>query len=107
MQATSGRIPDLAHVPVSSGPTPVVSPLPALLSGTTWEDGEPLPITDRLELTLDNVSSVRVDLDRARWTCGVLAVQSDGPAVVLLDGRSAVRRVGVGEGDQELTVPCR
>lgn len=107
VRAESLAIPDVVHVPAISGPTPVVSPLPALLSEVTWEDGEALPVEDQLNLRLSNVSSVRVSLARARWSCGGLSIESDGPAVVLLDGRSGVRRVEVGEGKQELTVPCR
>jgi hypothetical protein len=107
VRAESLAIPDVVHVPVTSGPTPVVSPLLALLSEVTWEDDEPLPVEDQLDLRLSNVSSVRVSLARARWSCGALSIESDGPAVVLLDGRSGVRRVEVGEGKQELTIPCR
>ena len=106
VRAESGGIPDVVHVPASSGPTPVVSPLPAVLQETTWVDGEPLPVTDQLTLRLSNVSSVRVLLPRARWTCGELSIESDGPAVVLLDGRSGTRRLEVGEGTRELSVPC-
>lgn len=106
VRAESQAIPDVVHVPASTGPSPVVAPLPAVLSETTWEDGAALPVRDRLELRLSNVSSVRVLLDRARWSCGALSIVSDGPAVVLLDSGSSVRRVAVEEGERELSVRC-
>lgn len=52
MRASSERIPDRVHQPVSTGPTPVVSPLPALPQETTWQDVERLVRGDRLVRTL-------------------------------------------------------
>lgn len=107
VRATSQRIADREHLPVTTGPVPVVSPLPALLSETTWEDGEALPVRDRLVLRLDNVSRVSVDLDRARWRCGTLRVVSDGDAVVrLVRGDRVVRVLRVGDGKQVVRRAC-
>ncbi|ANH38353.1 Alpha/beta hydrolase family protein [Nocardioides dokdonensis FR1436] len=107
VRATSERIPDREHLPASSGPTPVVSPLPALLQETTWQDGERLPLRDRLALRLTNVSRVSVDLARARWRCGTLEVVSDGDAVVrLVRGDRVVRTLRVSDGERVLRRRC-
>lgn len=97
VRAESLAIPDVVHVPATSGPTPVVSPLPAVLSETAWEDGSALPVEDRVNLRLSNVSSVTVALERARWACGTLTIRTDGPTVVRLRSARGVEVVEVAE----------
>ncbi|GAB2640501.1 hypothetical protein GCM10027270_31390 [Nocardioides ginkgobilobae] len=106
VQAVSEALPGTDVEVVTSGPTPVVSPLPALLQETTWRPGPALPISDVLTLGLTNVSRVTVDLARARWTCGTLQVTSDGPAVVLLDGPRGTERIELGEGVERVQRRC-
>ncbi len=106
VQAVSEALPGTDVEVVTSGPTPVVSPLPALLQETTWRPGAALPISDVLTLGLTNVSRVTVDLARAQWTCGTLQITSDGPAVVLLDGPRGTERIEVGEGVERVQRRC-
>ncbi|CAB4769762.1 unannotated protein [freshwater metagenome] len=106
VQAVSEALPGTDVEVVTSGPTPVVSPLPALLQETTWQTGPALPVSDVLSLGLTNVSRVTVDLVRARWTCGTLQVTSDGPAVVLLAGPRGTERIEVGEGVRRVQRRC-
>lgn len=106
VQAVSEALPGTDVEVVTSGPTPVLSPLPALLSQTTWRPGAALPISDVLSLGLTNVSRVTVDLARARWTCGTLQVASDGPAVVLLAGPRGTERIEVGDGVERVQRRC-
>lgn len=106
VRATSGRLPGREVTPVSTGPTPVLSPLPALLQETTWELGDRLPTTDELTLSLENVARVSVDLRRARWSCGTLTVESDGQAVVRLAGKGRAQVVRVDAGESALRRTC-
>lgn len=106
VQAVSEGLPGTDVRVVTSGPTPVLSPLPALLQETRWEVERDLQISDVLTLGLTNVSRVTVDLARARWSCGTVQVTSDGPAVVLLRGPQGTQRVEVGDGVERVQRRC-
>jgi pimeloyl-ACP methyl ester carboxylesterase len=106
VQAVSEGLPGTDVRVVTSGPTPVLSPLPALLQETTWEVERDLPISDVLTLGLTNVSRVTVDLARARWSCGTLQITSDGPAVVRLQGPRSTQRIEIGDGVRRVQRRC-
>ncbi|MBA2630088.1 MAG: hypothetical protein H0U84_03575 [Thermoleophilaceae bacterium] len=54
---------------------------------TIWDCALRRPVADVLRIKTRNVASVRVDVRRARVTCGVrLVVDSDGPLTVRLAG---------------------
>ena len=105
--ASSGRLPGTERVVFESGPVPVISPLPGVLTSTVWSSSSPaLPVTNTLALTMTNVSAVTVDLRRARWSCGMLRVSSDGPAVVRLAGRGRTQVLRVDAGESEVRRIC-
>ena len=65
--------------------------LPVPLAYTrTWKDWGPepsTPVADRLDLNLQNVSTITVDVARAHLSCNVdLQIASDGPATITLAG---------------------
>ena len=102
---------DPGHQAVRFGPTPVTSPLPAVLQGLRWKPGrarrvDPTETRPLVTLRLENTAAVTVDLDRAGLACGRVRVVSDGNASVRLvrDGR-VVRRT-VTSGRTTVRLPC-
>jgi hypothetical protein len=102
---------DPGHRVVRFGPTPVTSPLPAVLQGLRWKPGpartvDPTETRPLVTLRLENTAAVTVDLDRAGLECGQVRVVSDGKASVRLvrDGR-VVRRT-VASGRTTLRLRC-
>jgi hypothetical protein len=54
-----------------------------------WLDGAPRATRDALSVTATNVRSIVIDVDRAQVSChAALAVHTDGPLTVTLQGRS-------------------
>ncbi|HEX5772350.1 MAG TPA: hypothetical protein VFY11_15420, partial [Nocardioidaceae bacterium] len=102
---------DPGHQIVRFGPTPVTSPLPAVLQELRWKPGrartvDPTETRPLVTLRLENTAAVTVDLDRAGLECGRVRVVSDGNASVRLvrDGR-VVRRT-VTTGRTTVRLPC-
>ena len=100
------------HQVIRFGPTPVTSPLPAVLQGLRWKPGrvrtvDPTETRPLVTLRLENTAAVTVDLDRAGLQCGRVRVVSDGKASVRLvrDDR-VVRRTPVPAGTTTIRLPC-
>ncbi|MGZ4444815.1 MAG: alpha/beta hydrolase-fold protein [Nocardioidaceae bacterium] len=93
--------------PRRSGPTPVSSPLPAVVTTLRWARG-PVPAARRLlTLRLTNTGRVTLDLVRAGLRCGTVRVRSDGPATVVLNRPGRASRVAdVGAGTHRLHLTC-
>ncbi len=86
VQAHSSGVRARAHDVVRTGPTPVLSPLPAVLTRLAWKLGDVLPRAQRLTMRLTNVSRVSVAMDRAGLRCGRVVVRTDGPTTLHLTG---------------------
>lgn len=107
VQARSLGISARDHDVVRSGPTPVASPLPAVVTALDWVLGDLLDRRQRLEVELSNVRRVAVDMARAGLRCGVVDVVSDGAArLVLTDLPGADRVLDVTAGERRYRLPC-
>ncbi|GAA1935448.1 pimeloyl-ACP methyl ester carboxylesterase [Marmoricola bigeumensis] len=107
LQARSYAVRARAHDVVRTGPTPVASPLPAVLTRLAWKLGARLPQERRLTMRLTNVSRVAVAMDRAGLRCGRVVVRTDGPATLLLTGLPGRdRRYALESGTRRLRLPC-
>jgi len=85
-------------------------PLTFVRQERSWGAAPRTPVRDRLRIEAANVSRVRVDVRRARVTCGVqLEVTSDGPLTVELDGcnRTLQFAGGTGRGSAGTPASCR
>ncbi|MGA8845938.1 MAG: prolyl oligopeptidase family serine peptidase, partial [Nocardioides sp.] len=104
VQATSEALPGAVAEAVRTGPTPVTSPLPAILQDLVIKAGAALPTSQRLLLDLTNVRSLSINLDRAGLRCGTVEVTSDGNARITLDGsdRPMTYQVPAGRTSLEL-----
>lgn len=67
---------------------PSTAPTPHLRKTVWWQDGEPLPVLNRLELDLARVGTVDIEMADARVaTCGLdLSLRTDGPTTIVLRG---------------------
>jgi predicted esterase len=83
VEAVSRGIPDPAITVARSGPSlQVADPTPAAVFDLTWAFGARPASTDRLSLTLQDVSALTVDGARAGLSCPTVTVTSDGPATL-------------------------
>ncbi|QIK65944.1 prolyl oligopeptidase family serine peptidase [Nocardioides sp. HDW12B] len=107
VQARTSGLRARAHDVVRSGPTPVTSPLPAIVTALEWVAGDLLDQRQRLEIELSNVRRVAVDMARAGLRCGIVDVTSDGTAkLVLTDLPGADRVLDVTAGERRYRLPC-
>ena len=107
VRATSEALPGHEHQVVTTGPTPVASPLPAVRTDTTWRTGAALPQRQRLVLDLEDVRRLTVDLRAARLRCGArIVVRSDRDSRVVLTGRGGRQVVDAGTGRTGARVRC-
>jgi hypothetical protein len=59
-----------------------------------WDEAQPAPVLNRLDLIAENIRAVSIDIERANVGCDVmLNVQSDGPLAVRLIGENCDREV--------------
>jgi hypothetical protein len=93
--ATSFAVPERAVTPVTSL-VPVATPTPHVEKLVSWTYGRALPSSNRLDISLVDVGTMRIDLGAARLRpCGlVLDVRTDGVTTLRLRGDfSAANRV--------------
>jgi len=72
-----------------------LDPYPFLSRKKTWGETPAAPVADAIDLTLDNVSSVTIDPERAKVDCNAaLNVTSSAPVTVSLAGCNRVVQAG-------------
>ena len=87
VKATSRAI-DARGVTATQTPALATAPTPHVQQLVSWTDGEPLAVSNGLELQVQGVGSVEIETDRAQLTLCGLAVdlQTDGPLTLRLQG---------------------
>jgi dienelactone hydrolase/antitoxin (DNA-binding transcriptional repressor) of toxin-antitoxin stability system len=106
IDATSHALPDTAHTARRTQDVSV-SPTPNIRTGIAWIDGPPEPLTNALDMSLQNLVSARLSAAGAGLdptTHLEIRIVTDGPAQLVVDGRFGESTAAVREGVATATV---